>query len=413
MVLNKNDIHDRFLKLTQTEIDQFCAGDVIDPILETQVPGDKTANECPTDFLLELVGVARIMHFETLWWGHTYEPSLLMFRRFFRLALNGDWYTIEKTQCEAPLLSHTVEFFEVLNEKDPGVNDLDQKLLLRLRAYRSKLRAYPEELLVMLGISQDWAEAGFEPVLYLNDKGALDYILLNDPSKVEINQKVVPEGNPSVVRRNEHATTAVDFEMFIFSPLLIVHLPRSKLPPLAGLPDLLVPLLLLPNLVTLSLLIVPIKMETPEVSSEVGVAPDQQVAAILKKLNKTKRVVPKKYVPAVDDSKKLKTILEKKPKGGASKIASPGKGVSVVDTEEVASSKVFNEKKKEKVEEKVNVVSKEKPEVVKGKGPIKANFPVLVPRWNVRVCETTASSETCQDMLRNMYTLAEKSFYPS
>ncbi|MFS7934601.1 hypothetical protein Hanom_Chr05g00393491 [Helianthus anomalus] len=54
------------------------------------------------------VGVAHIMHFEILCRALSYEPSLLMFHRFFSLAWNGDWYTIEKTQCEAPLLSTTV-----------------------------------------------------------------------------------------------------------------------------------------------------------------------------------------------------------------------------------------------------------------------------------------------------------------
>ncbi|MFS7999639.1 hypothetical protein Hanom_Chr12g01168811 [Helianthus anomalus] len=40
----------------------------------------------------------------------------------------------------------------------------------------------------MLGIIRDWAESSFEPVLYLNEKdmSALEYILLNDPSNVEI-----------------------------------------------------------------------------------------------------------------------------------------------------------------------------------------------------------------------------------
>ncbi|MFS8035056.1 hypothetical protein Hanom_Chr17g01588541 [Helianthus anomalus] len=117
------------------------------------------------------VGVARIMHFEILCRALSYEPSLLMFHRFFWLARNGDWYTIEKTQCEAPLLSaivgHTYawknqfffylllpfpivprKFSEVLNEKEPEVHELERELLLRLRPYRTKLKAYQEELLV-------------------------------------------------------------------------------------------------------------------------------------------------------------------------------------------------------------------------------------------------------------------------
>ncbi|MFS7999640.1 hypothetical protein Hanom_Chr12g01168821 [Helianthus anomalus] len=50
------------------------------------------------------------MHFEILCRALTYEPSLLMSRHFFRFSWNGDWYTIKKTQCEAPLLSHTVGY---------------------------------------------------------------------------------------------------------------------------------------------------------------------------------------------------------------------------------------------------------------------------------------------------------------
>ncbi|MFS7961843.1 hypothetical protein Hanom_Chr08g00719801 [Helianthus anomalus] len=307
MASNKNDIHVQFSKLTQSEIDQFCADYDIDLTLETQVPGDRTANECLAGFLV----VSR-------------------------------------------------KFSEVLNEKEPGVNDLDQRLLLMLRAYRSKLRAYPEELLVMLGISQDWAEAGFEQVLYLNDKGmyllclpyfaftALDYNLLNDPSNVEINQKEVHEDNPYVVRRNDHVTTGGDFESVPIQSLFIVLLPRSKLPLLVCLPNLLVPPLIIASVIGVK----PVKKETPEVSSEAVMAPDQQVADVLKKLNETKRVVPEKFIPVVDDGKKLKTVSQKKQKGGASKIASHGRGVSVVDDEEAASSKVV-EKKKENVGEKM------------------------------------------------------------
>ncbi|MFS8026840.1 hypothetical protein Hanom_Chr16g01491421 [Helianthus anomalus] len=119
-----------------------------------------------------------------------------MFRRFFQLARNGDRYTIEKTQCEAPLLSaivgHTYawkkQFFfisdrllaftivprkffnKVLNEKEPEVHELERELLLRICAYRTKLRAYPEELLVVLGITQDWVDSCFEPVFFVDQK---------------------------------------------------------------------------------------------------------------------------------------------------------------------------------------------------------------------------------------------------
>ncbi|KAF5813581.1 hypothetical protein HanRHA438_Chr03g0111291 [Helianthus annuus] len=218
----------QFSKLTESEIDKFCLDHGIDPSLETQVPGDMIANQRPkgflvfytrildqpnlryhfTNFFLEVlkyyrlslgqlapIGVARIMHFEILCRALSYEPSLLMFHHFFRLAWNEDWYTIEKTQCETPLLSTTAshtyawknqfffisdrlfpftivprKFSEGLNEKEPEVHELEQGLLLRLRSYRAKLRAYPEELLVVLGISQDWVDSDFEPVFCVDRK---------------------------------------------------------------------------------------------------------------------------------------------------------------------------------------------------------------------------------------------------
>ncbi|KAJ0754132.1 hypothetical protein HanPI659440_Chr09g0343491 [Helianthus annuus] len=73
------------------------------------------------------VGIARIMHFKILCRALSYKPSLLMFRHFFCLARNGDWYTIEKTQCEAALISTTIghtyawenQFFFIYNRLLP------------------------------------------------------------------------------------------------------------------------------------------------------------------------------------------------------------------------------------------------------------------------------------------------------
>ncbi|MFS8017693.1 hypothetical protein Hanom_Chr15g01383431 [Helianthus anomalus] len=121
------------------------------------------------------------MQFEILCHALSYEPYFLMFRRFFRLARIGDWYTIEKTQCEAALLF-------------TNVHELELGLLLSLRASRTKLRANPEELLVVLGISQDWDYSDFNQSFVLIVRmSALDYILLDDPSGVKIGQREIPE----------------------------------------------------------------------------------------------------------------------------------------------------------------------------------------------------------------------------
>ncbi|MFS7984720.1 hypothetical protein Hanom_Chr11g00989861 [Helianthus anomalus] len=415
MASNKNDIHVQFSKLTQRDIGRFCANYGIDPTLETQVPGDRTANECPAGFL---VFYTRIVDQPNL--RYSFTNFFLEVLKYYRLFWVNWLRWVLLVLCILKFY-----FSDVLNEKESGVNDLDHRLLLRLHAYHSKLRAYPKELLVMLGISQDWAKSSFEPVLYMNDKqmSALGYILLNDTSNVEINQKEVSEVNPSVVRRNEHVTTGGDFESVPIQPLVDCSSAKKQVAPSrqttrstgsaavasqfsdpisvdSGNED-------DANIIASAIGVKPVKKETLEVSSEAGGALDQQISVVLKKRNESKRVVPEKYAPAVDEGKTLKTVLKKKSKGGASKIVSPWKGASVVGAEEPVSSKVIDEKKK-KVEEKVDVVSKEKPEVVKGKGPIKANFPVFVPQWNVRVCDTTATSESCHDMLRNMATPAEK-----
>ncbi|MFS7999641.1 hypothetical protein Hanom_Chr12g01168831 [Helianthus anomalus] len=52
MASNKNDIRVKSIKLTPSDIDQFCTDYGIDPTLETQVPGDKTTNECLTSFIV-------------------------------------------------------------------------------------------------------------------------------------------------------------------------------------------------------------------------------------------------------------------------------------------------------------------------------------------------------------------------
>ncbi|MFS7932772.1 hypothetical protein Hanom_Chr04g00371861 [Helianthus anomalus] len=50
-------------------------------------------------------GLARVLHFEVLCRVLGYDHSLLLFRRFFRLAKNGDWFTFETSQVDVCLIS--------------------------------------------------------------------------------------------------------------------------------------------------------------------------------------------------------------------------------------------------------------------------------------------------------------------
>ncbi|KAJ0726164.1 hypothetical protein HanPI659440_Chr12g0467161 [Helianthus annuus] len=49
---------------------------------------------------------------------------------------------------------------------------------------------------------------------------ALDYILLDDLSGVEIEQREIPEGGPSIVRRTEHVRTAGNLESVRLQPIM-------------------------------------------------------------------------------------------------------------------------------------------------------------------------------------------------
>ncbi|MFS8021599.1 hypothetical protein Hanom_Chr16g01429301 [Helianthus anomalus] len=245
----KNHIAIQFSNLFQTDIDWFCSGHWIDPSFDLIAPDEKvSSNKCLEGKILAPVGVDRIMHFEINCRCLCYEPSLKMFRLFFRLACSGNWFTIEKTQCETPLITtnvgHTTtwkeHFFFVsdtlipfvaschkfdisLDEKEVEPTELESELLLMLRASCFKLRAYPEEFLMLLGISARWIDPASVPSLlligriYMRD---LDFIMLDDFSDTEIVLKEVSEGWPSVIYRTEHVRVAGDFAIVSVQPVV-------------------------------------------------------------------------------------------------------------------------------------------------------------------------------------------------
>ncbi|MFS8033116.1 hypothetical protein Hanom_Chr17g01565681 [Helianthus anomalus] len=131
MTSSKNDIMFIFHDLHKLMSISFCLDYDIDPLLGVVAPGDRTANKCQSTkptlrfytlfldalkyYLLSLgqlapVGVARVFHFEILCRALSYEPSLIMFRCCFCLVRNGDWFTIEKRQCEAALITVTTGY---------------------------------------------------------------------------------------------------------------------------------------------------------------------------------------------------------------------------------------------------------------------------------------------------------------
>ncbi|KAM0043327.1 hypothetical protein Hdeb2414_s0010g00339981 [Helianthus debilis subsp. tardiflorus] len=204
-------------------------------------------------------GLARVLHFEILCRAAGYDPSLLSFRRFFRLAKNSDWFTFETSQVDVFLISSMVStlgswkvrFFwvsesivpfkmiwrhpdAILNELEPSEDELDSWFLKSIRACPSsrRLHPFPEPLLVLMGISTLWDKPDRDPVLMRDSQGmrfifptfpyfyinvvcvafsvsaivmsTLDFLKSDDTSDVVFADAASAEGEDAVVRGFEH-----------------------------------------------------------------------------------------------------------------------------------------------------------------------------------------------------------------
>ncbi|KAJ0780032.1 hypothetical protein HanPI659440_Chr06g0233091 [Helianthus annuus] len=287
----RKDMAKSFSRLTQEEVDLFCMEWGIGTKYRPVAPAcDKSINEYPSgmialycrhfefsnllypfsNFVLNILeyyrvsfgqihplGMARVLHFEILCRATRYDPSLLSFRRFFRLAKNGDWFTFQTSQVDTCLISSMVStlgvwkdrFFwvseeivpfklvwrhpdAVLNEPEPVASDINTRFLETLRECPSRLRPFPEHLLVLLGISKLWEKANRDPVLIRDGKGmrlffacsfyscfrclpmcfficvavmsALDFIKSDDTSDVGFDDVVATPGKNVVVKGSDY-----------------------------------------------------------------------------------------------------------------------------------------------------------------------------------------------------------------
>ncbi|KAJ0526798.1 hypothetical protein HanRHA438_Chr09g0410491 [Helianthus annuus] len=251
------DLAKSFSRLTQEEVELFCKEYGIGIEFTPTAPAcDASIDKCPTGFialycrhfdfsnlrypfslfvlnLLEYYrvsfcqihpkGMARVLHFEVLCRALGYDPSLLLFRRFFRLAKNGDWFTFEASKVDSGLISSMVttlgtwknRFFwvsdtivpfktvwrhpdAVLNEPEPLASDLNDAFLKSIRECPARVRPFPEHLLVLLGVSKLWEKADRDPVLMRDGTvmSALDFIKSDDTSDVVFGDvPVVPDEN--------------------------------------------------------------------------------------------------------------------------------------------------------------------------------------------------------------------------
>ncbi|KAF5810088.1 hypothetical protein HanXRQr2_Chr04g0165291 [Helianthus annuus] len=258
------DLARSFSRLTQEEVDLFCLEYGIDKQFNPTAPACDASIDKPIPgfialycrhfewsnlrypfsfFVLNLLeyyrvsfgqvqpkGMARVLHFEVLCRALGYDPSLLLFRRFFRLAKNGDWFTFENTKVDTCLVSSMVTtlgswkntFFwvsesiipfkmvwrhpdAVLNDPEPSESELNDAFLSAIRGCPSRVRPFPEHLLVLLGVSNIWAKVDRDPVLMRNGlvMSALDFIKSDDTSDVVFEDApTVPDENV-VVRTSE------------------------------------------------------------------------------------------------------------------------------------------------------------------------------------------------------------------
>ncbi|KAM0041579.1 hypothetical protein Hdeb2414_s0011g00367941 [Helianthus debilis subsp. tardiflorus] len=167
-----------------------------------------------------------------------YDPSLLLFRRFFRLAKNGDWFTFETSKVDTCLISSMVttlgawknRFFwisdsivpfkmvwrhpdAVLNEPEPSESDLYDCFLKAIRQCPLRVRPFPEHLLVLLGISKLWVKPDRDPVLMGSGQVmfALDFVKSDDTSDVVFTDAQAAEGDDAVTRGLEQRFKDVGF----------------------------------------------------------------------------------------------------------------------------------------------------------------------------------------------------------
>ncbi|KAJ0522399.1 hypothetical protein HanIR_Chr10g0482221 [Helianthus annuus] len=245
----RKDMGVTFSRLIQEEIDSFCEHWRIDSSVNPVAPGcDTSIDQCPSGsvalychhfefsnfcypfsiFVVNVLeyycvsfgqlhpqGVSRGLHFDALCRALGYDPTLLMFRRLFRLAKNGDWFTFETSQIDDQFfwVSESVILFKmvwghpdaVLNELEPSVSKLDEGLFEALRGCPSQLRPFPEHLLVSTGVSVLWDKPNRGPMFMRGDQvmSALDFIKSDDTSDVVLGHVDAIEGEDAITRTAE------------------------------------------------------------------------------------------------------------------------------------------------------------------------------------------------------------------
>ncbi|KAJ0544217.1 hypothetical protein HanHA89_Chr09g0359101 [Helianthus annuus] len=256
----RKDLTVSYSRLTQEEVETFCMEWGIGLKFKPVAPGmDVSIDRCPAGsialycrhfefsnlrhpfslFVLNVLeyyrvsfgqihpqGLARVLHFEVLCRACGNDPTLLSFRRFFRLAKNGDWFTFETSKADICLVSSMFttlcawkdRFFwvsdeilpfkmgwrrpeAILNEPEPSASEINTRFLEIIRECPSRVRPFPEQLLVLLGISKLWDKPNRDPVLMRDGQGM--FLHIDDTSDVAFGDVQATPGENVVVKGSE------------------------------------------------------------------------------------------------------------------------------------------------------------------------------------------------------------------
>ncbi|MFS7929214.1 hypothetical protein Hanom_Chr04g00329851 [Helianthus anomalus] len=220
-----------FSRLTQEEVEAFCMEWGIGLKFNPTAPGcDKSVDQCPSGlialscrhfefsnlchpfstFVLNVLeyyrisfgqihpkGMARVLHFEVLCRASGYDPSLLLFRRFFRLVKNESFFPFKMVWRHPDA---------VLNEPEPSESDLNDCFLKAILECPLRVRPFHEDLLVLLGISKLWDKLDRDPVFMRSGQvmSALDFVKSDDILDVIFTDVQAAESDDVVARGSEH-----------------------------------------------------------------------------------------------------------------------------------------------------------------------------------------------------------------
>jgi hypothetical protein len=141
------------------------------------------------------LGLGRVSHFEISCRAHGKSPSLSVFRKFYKLNHQGDWFTFEcrrfEDQCYTTITSSLKKwkpFFFTLDDRCvpenmawrnvdskfdnslPSDFAFDANLFELLKANKTEVRPLPEMILIISRISRKWPHPTWWPVLRMKGK---------------------------------------------------------------------------------------------------------------------------------------------------------------------------------------------------------------------------------------------------